>query len=413
MSSKKLELNIKMFGGFTLSCENREVALGRGANAKFAQLLQLVWLQGEKGITKDQLIKSLYDREELINQNNSFNNLIYQMRRQMTRAGLPEMDYIVKDDRIYRTDPNTSCVIDVHEFRNWVEKAELVEKRSEKLDAYEKAFELYKGELLPDICAELWVAIENAYYKELYKRTVQWLGNYYQDGKRYNEMYRIYERASEIYPFDEWQVKQIEALIHQGNYKDAFELYDKTVRLYSDEIGLPPSEDMLKCYEMMSHQVREIPGEISEIKRELRDESGQPEGIRAYYCSYLSFCDAYRLLSRNMERSGQSMYLMLCTLVDYKGEMIQNQEKLKQRSQALHDAIGFTLRKGDAFTRYSTSQYLILLVGTNKENCDIIYKRISKKLKELAGSRAELVYSVTSMADVGDDPYMEFLEDFA
>ncbi len=412
MCQKKLELNIRMFGGFTLSYENREVALGRGASAKFAQLLQLVWLQGEKGITKDQLIKSLYDREALINQNNSFNNLIYQMRRQMTRAGLPEMDYIVKDDRIYRTDPNTSCVIDVHEFRGLVEKADLAENGTDKLAAYEKAFELYKGELLPDICTELWVAIENAYYKELYKRTVQWLGDYYKDSKKYNEMYRIYERAAEIYPFDEWQVNQIESLIYQGNYKDAFELYDKTVRLYSDEIGLPPSEDMLKCYEQMSQQVREIPGEISEIKSELKDESGQPEGIRAYYCSYLSFCDAYRLLSRNMERSGQSMYLMLCTLVDYKGELIQNHEKLKQRSQALHDAIGYTLRKGDAFTRYSTSQYLILLVGTNKENCDIIFKRISKKLKELAGSRAELVYSVTSMADLGEEENIDFLEGF-
>lgn len=412
MQRDKIELNIKMFGGFTLSFENREVALGRGASAKFAQLLQLVWLQGEKGITKKQLIKSLYDRDELINQNNSFNNLIYQMRRQMTRAGLPEMDYIVKDDRIYRTDPNTSCVIDVHEFRKLVEQAEKTEDSTEKLNIYEKAFELYKGELLPDICTEIWVAIENAYYKELFKRTVHWLGDYYKNGKKYNEMHRIYERAAEIYPFDEWQVGQIEAMLHQDNYKEAFELYDKTVRLYSDEIGLPPSEDMLKCYEMMSQQVHEIPGELSDIKRELRDESGQPEGIRAYYCSYLSFCDAYRLLSRNMERSGQSMYLMLCTLVDYKGEMIQNNDKLKLRSQALHDAIGYTLRKGDAFTRYSTSQYLILLVGTNQENCDLVFRRISKKLKELAGSRAELVYFVTSMADLGEDQDMELLEGF-
>ena len=30
-----------------------------------------------------------------------------------------------------------------------------------------------------------------------------------------------------------------------------------------------------------------------------------------------------------MERTGRSIYLMLCTVVDYEGKMIQNQEKIK------------------------------------------------------------------------------------
>lgn len=94
------------------------------------------------------------------------------------------------------------------------------------------------------------------------------------------------------------------------------------------------------------------------------------------------------------------MYLMLCTLVDYKGQVIQNQEKLRFRSDALYEAIEGSLRKGDAFTRYSPSQYLILLVRINKENCENIYKRIRRKLKELAGPRAEIVYSAVSMAEI-------------
>ena len=124
--------------------------------------------------------------------------------------------------------------------------------------------------------------------------------------------------------------------------------------------------------------------------------------IRDSYCSYPSFIDAYHLLSRNMERSGRSIFLMLCTVVDYEGRVIQNQEKLKVRSEYLKQAIGSSLRQGDAFTKYSNSQYIILLVGTKQEGCEIIYRRISRKLKELAGPSAEFRGNVISLAELAD-----------
>ena len=94
---------------------------------------------------------------------------------------------------------------------------------------------------------------------------------------------------------------------------------------------------------------------------------------------------------------------MLCTLVDYEGKVIQNQEKLKARSEYLKQAIGLSLRRGDAYTRYSASQYLILLVGTRQEDCAMIYRRINRKLKELARSRAEFSYNVTSLAELPEE----------
>ena len=92
--------------------------------------------------------------------------------------------------------------------------------------------------------------------------------------------------------------------------------------------------------------------------------------------------------------------MMLCTLVDYEGKPIQNQEKLSARAEALKNALYAELRQGDVYTKYSSSQYLLLLIGTKKEDCGIIYHRISKKLKELAGSRAELKYRIVSLAEI-------------
>ena len=116
--------------------------------------------------------------------------------------------------------------------------------------------------------------------------------------------------------------------------------------------------------------------------------------------SYPSFIDAYHILSRNMERSGQSVYMMLLTLVDYEGKKIANQNKLEIRGKLLQEAISITLRQGDTYCKYSSSQFLLLLVGTSKESCKIVYRRILNKYKMLAGPRAEIEYSVVSLADL-------------
>lgn len=395
-------LSIEMLGGFTLTYEGKDVVLGRSTTTKFVQLLQIIWLQGKNGIAKENVVKALYEREKLNNISNSFNNLLYQMRRQMVRAGLPEGDYVCKKEGILMADDTVELQIDAVEFQRLIYLAEKAEEENEIYDYYSQAFELYKGELLPSVSTELWVTAESLEYKALFGRCVLWLGRYLEKQKEYNEMYRIYSRAAEIYPFDDWQAYQIDALLCKGEYKEAYQIYDKTIHLYSEEMGLPPSDQLLKCYEKMSWKITSFPNEITDIKRELSENSkeagGRPES-NAYFCSYPSFIDAYRLLSRNMERSGHSVFLMLCTLVDYEGKIIQNSEKLKVRSEALKEAIGNSLRRGDAYTRYSSSQYLILLVGTSQEDCKFIFRRISGKLKELAGSRAELKYSVTSLAE--------------
>jgi len=105
-------------------------------------------------------------------------------------------------------------------------------------------------------------------------------------------------------------------------------------------------------------------------------------------------------LRRNLERRGSSIFMMLCTLVDYEGKPIHNQDKLNARAEILEQSLSEGLRKGDVYTKYSPSQYLILLIGTKREDCAIIYQRISRRVKELAGSRAEFRYRIVSLAEI-------------
>ena len=159
--------------------------------------------------------------------------------------------------------------------------------------------------------------------------------------------------------------------------------------------------DRLREIDVEPDRIDDIRGDLVENRRVLEEDKDGG----AYDCSYPSFIDAYHIMSRNMARTGDSVYMMLCTLVDYEGKIIRNEEKRSNRSESLATAIQAALRQGDVFCKYNVSQYLILLSGTSREDCDIVYRRIQDKLKELAGSRAELKYSVVSLADLEKPEY--------
>ena len=400
---KEIKLNVQMFGGLAISFEGKNVSVGKNKSAKYVQLLEIVWLSGENGIPKERLMNILYEHEEQSNLSNSFNNLIYQMHKQLKKSGLPDYDYIVNKDGIFYSDERVDIAIDACEFEKAIYEAHKVEEKDEEkcFEYYKKAFELYGSELLPELATQEWVIIKSVQLQKMYSECVVALGNHYEAAKDYDSMLKTFKKAADLYPDDEWQIGEINALLGMEDFKEAYAVYDETVRYYTDELGITPSSDLLECYDKMSRKITNTPGKILQIRDDIlesRETVNNEEG--AYDCSYPSFIDAYHILSRNMERTGQSVYMMLLTLVDYEGKSISNQAKLEAKGKLLHKAIALTLRQGDTFCKYSASQFLLLLVGTNKESCKIVYRRVLNKLKILAGPRTEIEYSVVSLADL-------------
>ena len=335
---------------------------------------------------------------------NSFNNLIYQLHKQIKKSGLPDHDYVVNRDGIFFADDSIELDSDVLRFVHNIEAARATDDETEMISLYRAAFDEYRAEVLPELATQEWLIIKSVQSQKMYAEAVVALGSYYEKKKYYETMHRIYKKAAELYPDDEWQIGEINALIGMESFKEAYAVYDETVRYYTDELGVTPSNDLLECYDKMSRQITNTPGKILQIRDGILEHRGAVAGDDdgAYDCSFPSFIDAYHILSRNMERSGQSVYMMLLNIVDYEGKRITNAAKLETRAKLLQEAIALTLRQGDTFCKYSASQFLLLLVGTNKESCKTVYRRLLNKFKLLAGPRTELEYSVVSLADLPD-----------
>ena len=92
---------------------------------------------------------------------------------------------------------------------------------------------------------------------------------------------------------------------------------------------------------------------------------------------------------------------MLCTISDEKEKLLEDQDRLKDVSDKLSESIRGALRRGDVYTRYNMSQFLVILMGIRKEDCVITTNRIDTYFRKRENSRRiKVTYQVASAANV-------------
>ncbi len=222
---------------------------------------------------------------------------------------------------------------------------------------------------------EEWVLMESVQYKNLYTNALTEVCGFLLEKREYEEVLRLCSTACEMYPFDEWQSVKMDCYIGLNRYKDAFKEYEDTAKLFFEELGITPSDKMMDQLRSMSEHISGRFQVISMIKEDLK-ETEEMEG--PFYCSLPSFRDEYRLIRRIMERNGQSIYLMLCSLTDGKGHPLESMQKINVMSERLSEAVRHCLRRCDSYAKYSPTQFLLLLIGTSGENCKLISRRITE-----------------------------------
>lgn len=397
MEKKTPVLSARMFGQEEIRYGDTPILSGKNKITKSLELLLLLLYSGEAGIARNRLMESLYGIEEVADTGNSLRVTVHRLRKLLKDAGLPEGEYIQVREGVYRWDSFLPCSVDVWEFQRLMDQAEEEPEEEKKAELLRRVCDMYRGEFLPKLSGQEWVLIAEASYKKEYAKALEWLIGWLKKRREYDEILKLADMACRIYPFEEWQCVKIEAYIAQNRYKEALEEYENATRLFSEELGVAPSERMMELFGEMSRHISSRPNVVREIQEGLREDR---ENSGAFYCSAPSFRDMYRMVQRSMERTGKSVYLLVCSITDNKGRAMENGEKLDEMSKELYQAIEGSLRRGDAFTKYSASQYLVMLLGINKENCQIVIDRITTAFAREHGSWSKRLHcSVASLYD--------------
>ena len=143
-----------------------------------------------------------------------------------------------------------------------------------------------------------------------------------------------------------------------------------------------------EALESLPSQVNEGNGYIKDVKQVRKELVEQIQQPGAYCQDFETFKGIYRFLARGIIRSGQKACVILITVVNEEGGSPSLHEKDALMEQ-LGETIGATLRIGDVYARYSSCQYLLLVIDTTENQADRVVERIREQF--LAGRRGNNV----------------------
>ena len=388
-------LYVRMLGGFSVLWNGKLVAGGsKGSESQMSDLLQILLHDRKHGVTRDRLEELLFEDRDMSNVHHALQSVIYNTKKKLQKAGLPPINLVEQKRGVFFWTEELEVVEDAAEFERLFLEAEAAEDKDEKLALYMDAAHWYSGEFLPNKTAVIWASQEARRLKGLFCRCVESAAEILRENEDYFQLEELGLIASGIDPLADWESLTMEALISLNRFEEARKLYDDTVQYYFNEQGLRPSQKMMDQFARLGAEERRQYAALDVIQAELTGQDDRSPG--GYMCNYTVFTGVYRMVERMLERGGQSVYLMLCTVVDGKGNPMKEGKMLDELTRRMGDAVRHSIRRGDAMCQYGKGQFLALLVNTTREDCAVVQKRINDRFI-IGRQRSRIEYYVNSM----------------
>ncbi|MCI9164272.1 MAG: hypothetical protein HFG59_13675 [Lachnospiraceae bacterium] len=388
-------LSVHMMGDFWITLNGERIQLPGGMFSKTMNLFILMLLYGEEGIPRRKVLELLYG-EEADNDSGRLRVVAFRLKRQLIAAGLMTKEDQLNDKGIFRWMPEGMEIqVDARMFELTAARALGIRGPGHMQDLFGhsggpvgeeqkklllEACRLYEGELLTDLTSELWAAENQLYYQELYFQCVRGCVQVFSEEGQYDKVLTVARKAARLYPYEEWYIAELDALMGMGRWKDALEASEQSVRFLSDEMGIHPSRDLTERIRRINAKIKGSSRDLAEIREELKEPGGREGGL---CCDYLAFSWIYRYEMRRLEQKSQCPSLMLCSVTKKSGEIIpeEEDEALEQVMWCLGEAVGLCLGRRDIYTRYQKNQYLALLAGASQEDCSLISSRIEGRFR--------------------------------
>ncbi len=398
----KKVLNVRMLGELKVTLDGEEVELPGGIYSKTMRLFLLLLCYGERGVTRNNILELLYGDGEYADESGSLRVASYRLKKQLTEAGiLWDKGRISKKGTFMLEQEGLEVRVDVEIFQGTVEKALKEKDRGRRKELLKQACHMYTGEFLTALSAEMWVAGKQVRYQNMYFQCMRQYLDMLEEDEEYGDMLQEARTVVQMYPYEEWYIGELDALIGMERWKEAQETYQRRTKTMMDQMGVRPSKELEDRNARINNKMKGSAKNLEEIREEL-EEAEADSG--AYYCSYQSFVGTYHYEMRRIERTGESFYLSLCSLTEKKEQKnsAMDKETFEAAVEELGDAIRHSLRRTDLYTRYGKNQYLMLLVGLKQEDCPIISSRIEDNFEKHMGRDRFQIRQFTTSASPND-----------
>lgn len=369
-------LQVRTLGSFSLTYGGVEFAGGKQQGTQIALLLQLLLHHRENGVSRDLVKAVLFEDREIEDVSHALRSIVYNTKRKLKDAGMPDVNYIRQEKGIYFWTDEIPVREDAQAFEEAFNHAIAEPDMEKRMHLLHGACHMYSGAFLPGNGSVIWISQEAKRYREMFHDCMLHTVDILREQHRYKMMRDLSIFASNVDPFAEWEVLTIESLVALTRFEEARQFYEEALDKYVKEFGNRSSEYVREITRKLGAELVYENESIDVIQEKLKDD--ETERGHGYYCQYPVFQELYRTVERVMERAGEMIFLMLCTIVDSKGNPMREGPRLSELSERLAEAIVKSVRHSDTVTKYGQGQFLVLLFNTSYENCSIIQDRIDK-----------------------------------
>lgn len=379
MKSDGSTLNINMLGEFSFVSSLCRVDDQSSRSKKVWTLLQYLIANRFRDVSQNDLIDTLWpEGEEIGDPANTLKTIVHRARTAMEPLGVADpKDILLYRGGTYSWNNDIPVLIDAEEFSRCCDAAERT-SGDEKLKLLMGAIELYHGDFLPKSSLEQWAMPLTSLYRTKYIQAVHSAVEMLREDGNYEKLIAVCRKAAVIDPYDESiHFALIQALVATGDQQEAMNHYNYVTEMFFTHFGVTPSEELTQLYKEIVRTSKSTQMDLGVIRDGL-EERERAQG--AFYCEYEFFKDIYRLEARSASRNGQAIHIALVTVLDGYGKKLTT-AKLNTAMLRLREIITASLRRGGVFTRYSVSQFMVMLPSASFENADMVLNRITRNFR--------------------------------
>lgn len=385
-------ISVCMLGGFSVARGDRQIDDSSNRMRKVWLLLAYLIYTRATRVTQEQLLTLTQGSAEVDDPAGRLKALFYRVRAMLEPLG-PKAGHelIVYKNGRYAWNTEIPLKLDTEEFdRLYTEAMTAQDKKLPKLLA---ALALYKGDFLPKLSMERWAMPISAYYHQRYLDAAGQALGLLCEQDRHQEAAELCIRALQIEPYSEELYRyKMRCMLALGDRAGVVNTYEAMSELLFDTFGVMPSDESRSLYReacRSGEQSHTVSAEA--VREQLQEPSG---GKGAVFCEYDFFRLLYQVQARSIIRSGDVIHIALLSIHSGDGQKLSRRslDTAMENLQALTVA---NLRQGDVVTRCSASQLIVMLPQANKENSQMVCKRICKAFyRQYPHSPVELRFHV-------------------
>ncbi len=385
-------ISVKMLGELSLTCGEVKVT-ERANRSKEWILIAFLLCNRNRAISRDELLRLLVETEDVLDHGNTFRKILWRARKAVEPLSAAlETELIQYKGGMCSWNAEVPVSVDAEVFEDLCKQAEKADNDQERLEDYRAAASLFKGEFLPKLSGEQWIAPLSAFYLNLFVDACMEALPLMIDAGLHDEAEQLSQEAIRVSPYyEEFYQFRMQAQIGQKDYDAAAQTYQNLHQRFLSELDVTPSEESQALYQEVLRRSGQRRKPLGQLQEQLR-ESERPDG--AWICDFSMFRMFYQMEARSALRRGDAIHVGVLSLEGRNGKELSDRV-LENAMRQLGACIRKTLRVGDVASACSASQYILLLVQANYENSQMVCQRVRR-----AFSSAHPSSNVTISVDV-------------